>query len=162
MRIVLGIALTLTLATVVWAEEPTTVTPPSDAAASQVSDRSTSLDAQAPERAEPETPAATDPAKPASVIMPPPPTPQDVLEAKKLFKAGIKLKSAGKTETAFEKFELAARLDPRSVEYATAREFARQQLVMEALERGNKAMRTNNEVVAAAEFRQALDLRSQQ
>ena len=88
--------------------------------------------------------------------MPPPPSPQDISEAKKVFKAGLKLKSADKTEAAFDKFELAARLDPRSVEYATARELARQQLVMEALERGNKAMLAKSEVAAAAEFRQAL------
>ena len=61
------------------------------------------------------------------------------------------------TEAAFEKFEQASQLDPRSVEYITAREFARQQLVMEALERGNKAMQAKNEVAATAEFRQALE-----
>ena len=48
------------------------------------------------------------------------------------------------------------------MEYATAREFARQQLVMDALERGNKAMQAKNEVVATAEFRHALAVRSQQ
>ena len=69
----------------------------------------------------------------------------------------MKLKSSGKPEAAFEKFEQASQLDPRNVEYVTAREFARQQLVMEALERGNKAMQAKNEVVATAEFRQALE-----
>ncbi len=68
----------------------------------------------------------------------------------------MKLKSSGNLGAAFEKFERASQLDPRSVEYLTAREFARQQLVMEALERGNKAMQAKNEVVATAEFRQAL------
>ena len=92
------------------------------------------------------------------MIVPAPPSPQrDLAEAKKQFAAGSKLESSGKTEAAFEKFEQASQLNPRNVEYATAREFARQQLVMEALERGNKALLANNEVVATAEFRQALE-----
>jgi len=65
--------------------------------------------------------------------------------------------SSGKTEDAFEKFKLASQLNPQSVEYATAREFTRQQLVMHALEQGNKAMLANNEVMATAEFRRALE-----
>ncbi|HEY4900593.1 MAG TPA: hypothetical protein VIH91_07230 [Terriglobales bacterium] len=68
----------------------------------------------------------------------------------------MKLKSSGKTEAAFEKFEQASQLDPRNLEYATAREFARQQLVMAALERGNKAMAAKDEIAATAEFRKAL------
>jgi len=68
----------------------------------------------------------------------------------------VKLKSSGKTEAAFEKFEQASQLDPRNLEYATAREFARQQLVMAALERGNKAMAAKDEIAATAEFRKAL------
>jgi type II secretory pathway component GspD/PulD (secretin) len=43
------------------------------------------------------------------------------------------------------------------VEYATAREFTRQQLVMDAIEQGNKAMLAGNEVMATAEFRRALE-----
>jgi len=157
MRIVSGIALTLTLAAVLRAQTPTAITPSNEGAAARVSDSTTAPDARTPEQAQPEAQVITDPAKPASGILLPLPSPQDVSEAKKLFKAGVKLKSAGKTEAAFEKFELAARLDPRSVEYITAREFARQQLVMEALERGNKAMQAKNEVAAAADFRQALE-----
>ena len=88
--------------------------------------------------------------------MPPPPSPQAVAQAKRLFKAGVKLKSSGQTEAAFEKFEQASQLDPRNVECITAREFARQQLVMQALERGNQAMQAKNEIAAAAEFRHAL------
>ncbi len=59
-------------------------------------------------------------------------------------------------DAAFANFEQASQLDPRNVEYATAREFARQELVMAALDRGNKAMQAKNEVAATAEFRQAL------
>jgi len=90
--------------------------------------------------------------------VPPSPSARDIAEAKKLFAAGMKLKSSGKTAAAFEKFEQASRLTPRNVEYVTAREFARQELVMEALQRGNRAMQASNEVVATAEFRRALEL----
>ena len=56
-----------------------------------------------------------------------------------------------------KKFELAAELAPHNVEYLTAREFTRQQLVMEALKRGNQAMLDHNEIVAMADFRRALE-----
>ena len=67
----------------------------------------------------------------------------------------MKLKSSGKLDQAFEKFEQAAELSPRNLDYITAREFTRQQLVMQALKRGNKAMLENKEIVAMAEFRRA-------
>jgi general secretion pathway protein D len=82
-------------------------------------------------------------------------TPKERAQAAHLFKEGMKLKSAGKLDEAFDNFEKAAELCPRNVEYITAREFTRQQLVMQALERGNKAMAENNEIVAMAEFRRA-------
>jgi type II secretory pathway component GspD/PulD (secretin) len=82
-------------------------------------------------------------------------TPKERAQAAHLFRQGMKLKSAGKLDEAFDKFEKAAELCPRNVDYITAREFTRQQLVMQALERGNKAMAENNEIVAMAEFRRA-------
>lgn len=86
-----------------------------------------------------------------------PPRPRDLSEARKQFSAGTKLRSSGKIEAAFSKFERACELNPRNLEYVTAREFARQQLVMQALDRGNKAMQAKDEVVATAEFRRALE-----
>ena len=70
----------------------------------------------------------------------------------------MKLKSAGQTDAAFEKFELAARLAPHNIEILTARELTRQQLVMQALKQGNQAMLDGNEIVAMADFRRALEL----
>jgi phage baseplate assembly protein gpV len=104
-------------------------------------------------------PAVSTSDSPASstTIIPPPPTPSEVSAARKQFSAGSKLLSSGKTEEAFDKFKLASQLNPLSVEYATAREFTRQQLVMNALEQGNKAMLASNEVMATAEFRRALE-----
>ena len=104
--------------------------------------------------------AAAPPANPpaATTIVPPPPTGKDVSEAKRQFASGNKLKSAGNTEAAFEKFERAAQLDPRSREYLTAREMARQKLVTEAIERGNQDMLSGDEAAAAVEFRRALEI----
>ena len=82
-------------------------------------------------------------------------TPKERAQAARAFKQGMKLKSAGKLDQAYDKFEKAAELCPRNVDYITAREFTRQQLVMEALERGNKAMLENKEIVAMGEFRRA-------
>jgi general secretion pathway protein D len=84
-------------------------------------------------------------------------TPKERAEAKRDFKEGMKLKSAGKLDLAFREFEQAAELSPHNLDYITAREFTRQQLVMEALERGNKAMLENKEIVAMAEFRRATE-----
>jgi general secretion pathway protein D len=94
----------------------------------------------------------------ATTIVPSPPSGKDVAEAKKQFASGNKLRSAGDTEAAFEKFERATQLDPRSREYLTAREMARQQLVKEAIQRGNQDMLSGNEAAAAVEFRRALEI----
>lgn len=136
MRVAAGVLLAVTLSALTWAQEPV----------------STSANASAP----PTTPNA-DSASPSTRIVPAPPTAAELAAAKKQFSAGTKLLSSGKTEEAFDKFKRASELNPRSVEYATAREFTRQQLVMDALERGNKAMSANDEVLATAEFRRALE-----
>lgn len=93
-----------------------------------------------------------------TAILPSTSTAHELAEAKREYSAGTKLKSAGKTEQAYEKFQSASRLDPHNVEYATAREVTRQQVVMELLERGNKEMLAKNEVAAAGEFRHALEI----
>jgi type II secretory pathway component GspD/PulD (secretin) len=69
----------------------------------------------------------------------------------------VKLKSSGRLDAAFEKFQSASELEPRNVDILTAREFTRQELVMQAIQRGNKAMIENKEVVAMAAFQQALE-----
>ncbi len=67
------------------------------------------------------------------------------------------MQSSGELAAAFEKFQLATELAPHNPEYLTAREFTRQQLVMESLKQGNQAMLDNNEIVAMADFRRALE-----
>jgi general secretion pathway protein D len=139
MRIAAGILMAMALSVFLWAQDPSATVP-----AGENSDASTAASRPA---------AATG----VAMIVPGPPNPNDIAEAKKQFAAGSKLESSGKTEEAFEKFKQASQLNPRSVEYATAREFTKQRLVMEALERGNKALMANHEVVATAEFRRALE-----
>jgi general secretion pathway protein D len=84
-------------------------------------------------------------------------TPKERAQAQRAFKQGMKLKSSGKLDQAYDKFERAAELSPHNVEYITAREFTRQQLVMQALEQGNKATLEHKEIVAMAEFRRATE-----
>ena len=58
----------------------------------------------------------------------PPPTHREMVEAKRQFEAGVKLKSKGDLDAAFDKFSSASELDPRNINYLTAREFAREEL----------------------------------
>ncbi len=157
MRIVAGIAIALALAVAGRAQEPSVGVPANQTATPPVIDQASLPGAAMLAGSQPETPSPTQTAKSAETIVPAPPSPQEAAEARKQFKTGLKLKSSGETHAAFVKFEQASQLDPRNIEYLTAREFARQQLVMEALERGNKAMQAKNEVDAAGEFRQALE-----
>ncbi len=140
MRIAAGIFVALTLLPLLWAQDSTSNVP-------------------AGTNPEPST-TALSPARPtnsSAVIVPAPPSASDLAKAKKEFAAGKHLESAGQTEAAFDRFKQASQLSPRNVEYATAREFTRQRLVMAAIDRGNKALLANNEVAAVAEFQQALE-----
>jgi general secretion pathway protein D len=83
---------------------------------------------------------------------------RDMKSAKAAFQRGIKLQNERHFEEAFEEFETASNLVPHDVEFATAREVSRQQLVYGHIERGNAALENNNEAVAMAEFRTALNL----
>jgi len=102
--------------------------------------------------AAPQTPEA----KPTGTIVLNPESPKELSEAKHDFDSGVKLKNSGKLEEAFDKFSRAAELNPHSVDYVTAREITRQELAMDAINRGNKALNDQKEVVAMAEFRRAL------
>ncbi len=84
-------------------------------------------------------------------------TKREAADAKRQFQAGVKLKSKGHLDAAFDKFCSASELDPRNVDYLTAREFTRQELAMQALKDGNQAMMQQNEIVAMADFRRALE-----
>lgn len=102
-----------------------------------------------------QVPTASD--APTTVPVIPAPTRRETAEAKRQFQAGLKLESKGHLDAAFDKFSSASELDPRNVSYVTAREFAREELAMNALKQGNLAMIEGNEIVAMAEFRRALE-----
>jgi general secretion pathway protein D len=140
MRIAVGIFVALTLLPLVWSQDPVSSVP-----------------VAAKPDAPTQTPSPAGAVDSSAVIVPGLPSKNDLAKAKKEFAAGKHLESAGQTDAAFDKFKQASQLSPRNVEYATAREFTRQQLVMAAIDRGNKALLANNEVAAEAEFQQALD-----
>ncbi|MBV9181613.1 MAG: hypothetical protein JO356_09890, partial [Acidobacteria bacterium] len=85
------------------------------------------------------------------------PSPQDQKAARVAFARGVKLKERD-PDLAYEEFSHAANLVPRNVDYVTAREVSRQQLVSRHLERGNSELETGKEVEALADFRSALQL----
>jgi general secretion pathway protein D len=86
------------------------------------------------------------------------PSKKDLKEAKAAFSKGLKLQNANRTDEAFDQFETATRLVPRAVDYVTAREMGRQQLVYDHLERGNSQLLEGRQVEALAEFHSALQL----
>ena len=82
----------------------------------------------------------------------------DLREAKAAFSRGLKLQARSNPEEAFHAFERAAELVPQDVQYVTARELAREQLVFEHVQHGNQDLLNGQQVEALAEFRNALQL----
>jgi general secretion pathway protein D len=177
MRFLAGMLLGLAMAGTLAGQQtaaPTTAAAPQDGAGSAPSTAQSAQPSSSPlpnqppfeTNPPPQTPASqsaaanqTAPAQPGIPAVPPD-DPKDVAKAKRQFKAGVKLKSSGNLDAAFEKFALAAELAPHNVEYLTARELTRQQLVMQALKHGNQAMLDHDEIVAMADFRRALEFDS--
>jgi len=85
----------------------------------------------------------------------------EVKEARKAFTKGVKLQDQRRTEEAFGQFDTAARLAPQNIQFMTAREVVKAQLVFDHVQRGNILMLENARAQAAAEFRKALDLDAQ-
>lgn len=83
---------------------------------------------------------------------------KELSTAKAAFKRAMKLQREKRFDEALNSFETAANLVPNDIEFSTARELARQQLVYDHIERGNAAFSSSNNVVALAEFRSALNL----
>ncbi len=124
-----------------------------------------SLPAQQPDGTPSQVPAAVQAqpaaspapeAQPTGTLILNPESPKEYADAKRAFDSGVKLKKSGELEQAYDKFEEAAKLNPHSVDYVTAREITREELAMDAINRGNKALREQKEIVAMAEFRRAL------
>jgi hypothetical protein len=85
------------------------------------------------------------------------PSKKEVKEAKSAFAKALRLEKKHPDE-AFAAFQTAARLEPRNVSYATARELCRQQLVFDALQRGNASLLGGRQMEALADFRSAEQL----
>ena len=83
---------------------------------------------------------------------------KDLQEAKHAFKRGLKLQGEKQIDDALAEFETAAKLVPQSVDYATAKEFARQQAIFQHVQDGNNALQQGKRVEALASFRNALHL----
>jgi len=83
---------------------------------------------------------------------------RDLKEARTVFAKGVKLQDQRRTEEAFAQFDTAARLVPQNMQFLTAREVVKAQLVFNHVQRGNILMLENARAQAAAEFRKALDL----
>lgn len=86
------------------------------------------------------------------------PSAKDLQQAHTAFALGLRLQRQRRLEEAFEQFETAARLAPREVDYLTAREMARQQMVFDRIEQGNGEMLKGRQIEALAAFRGALEL----
>ena len=81
----------------------------------------------------------------------------DAKQAARDFRQGVKLQKKD-PQRAFDLFRHAADLAPKNVEYATARELARQQLVYSHVQEGNRLLASANSAEAQNEFRAALEL----
>jgi general secretion pathway protein D len=83
---------------------------------------------------------------------------KDRQTAEKEFRRALQLQQAGQLEEALEAAKHAILLFPGNVEYETAQEMLRQQIVGRYLTRGNNLAAAGDQAGAAAQFRAALDL----
>jgi general secretion pathway protein D len=83
---------------------------------------------------------------------------KDLKQAHQAFTHGMKLQDRKRLEEAFSQFDQATRLAPQEIQYLTAREMVKSQLVFNHVQRGNVLMAEDALMQAAAEFRAALDL----
>ncbi|HUM05040.1 MAG TPA: hypothetical protein VLT90_06245 [Terriglobales bacterium] len=104
------------------------------------------------------------PVKPASMCSDAPGAPacqgssKDLKAARSAFSRGLRLQREKNLHEALVEFERASSIVPQNVEYLTAREMMRQQLVTSHLERGSDSLLEGQQIEALAEFRQALHL----
>jgi len=83
---------------------------------------------------------------------------KEMKEAREAFARGRKLQDHKRLDEAFTQFSEATRLVPQDLQFLTARELVKAQLVFDHVERGNLLLAENSRPQAAAEFRAALDL----
>jgi general secretion pathway protein D len=83
---------------------------------------------------------------------------KDGKRAHEAYARAIKLQRHKQLEAAFKEFDEASRLLPQDLQFVTARELVKSQLVFAHVERGNTLLAQNSAKQAAEEFRAALDL----
>jgi general secretion pathway protein D len=83
---------------------------------------------------------------------------REMKEAREAFARGRKLQDHQRLDEAFTQFNEATRLVPQDLQFLTARELVKAQLVFNHVQRGNVLLAENSRPPAAAEFRAALDL----
>jgi len=83
---------------------------------------------------------------------------QDRKDARRAFEQGAKLEKQQQFKPAFEQFDRASRLVPGDLNFLTAREMVKSQLVYERVEEGDRLLAAHHDANAAAQFRAALDL----
>ena len=86
------------------------------------------------------------------------PSKKELKEARQAFSKGLKLQHQNHIDEALAQFEAAAQLVPKNIDFLTAREMARQQLIYERLQHGNVYLAQGKQVEAIADFRSALQL----
>src|SRR5436309_3013165 len=85
------------------------------------------------------------------------PSSHELKEAKAAFSRGLKIQPKD-PDQAYREFEQAANLAPRNLDYITARELTKQQLVSKYIQRGNGEVEAGKQVEALADFRSAISL----
>jgi hypothetical protein len=83
---------------------------------------------------------------------------KELKDARYAFHQGLKLQDRRQFEEALAQFDTASRLAPQNIQFLTAREVIKAQLVFNHIQRGNLLMWQNSRALAAVEFRAALDL----
>lgn len=84
------------------------------------------------------------------------PSKQNLKDAKSAYRRGIKFTREHHLDEAVAQFDTASKLAPKNVDYVTARELGRQDLVSQHLQKGNQEMLQGHQVEALAEFSSAL------
>jgi general secretion pathway protein D len=83
---------------------------------------------------------------------------KDIKDARTAFRDGVKLEQERQLTEALDRFDTALRLVPQNMQYLTAREVVKAELVFNHVQSGNALLLENAHSKAAAEFRAALDL----
>jgi general secretion pathway protein D len=83
---------------------------------------------------------------------------KEMKEARSAFRDGVKLEQQHRLPEALDLFDKALRLVPQNMQYLTAREVVKAELVFDHVQSGNALLLDHAHSKAAAEFRAALDL----